>query len=548
MEDSAKFFCGREFGDLGGRSASLGTTLLTRRAHGIMADEKDPLGVVADYWREVVHERDLREMKWPRDSASVTHKWLSATLESEVEDFRFVDVGTPEAVRSIRLKVKHRDAEQQQQQQRQQQQESKRGSLALDFPSENPAVRRLWARAYRNVVAFRREFAGRNPTSAKTLAANLDPLQPGQFCVVSEDTLASDDVLEFPDWVSKGMNAHFAQLMYASAARGHGAFFANPAVEKQLRIGGGVGLRPSGRYAPAFAHVLGAFFAPTAAGVELCTGAGERFRDMPLREVYAALAPKGRQHPVPALFGPRGREIAERCLDAFHRRPLTLCHGELHPGHAHMNVVTNEFTFGGGWRLVSAAPPGSDLSVGILTALQPCTRAQMRGIVNTYYAALVAAAAGTDIASVYSADDCWEDFLVGCLLWCCTAPVLELEELVGAAAEAAATAAGSVTNALALSSSSSSSSRARGYLPLVHARVLRTAAELDLEGFAQALLSGDGSTAAAAAAVAADSISPKRKGPPRSPMVRPAPKEEQAGPEQPEPPEQARSPVAVPFT
>ena len=182
--------------------------------------------------------------------------------------------------------------------------------------------------------------------------------------------------------------------------------------------------------------------------------------------VHSALAPD-RQQPVPALFSERGQQIIEHCLETCGRRPLTLCHGELHLGNAFLNVEDNQFLFTN-WRMTSAAPPGTDLSVGILTSLQPCTRAQIRGIVNNYHEALVVA--GGD-RSAYTAEHCWEDFLMGCLLWCCTYPAIEVARLAA-------------TN----SDTFGRGAQASSYIPSVHARMLRNAAELDLEGFALSLL------------------------------------------------------------
>lgn len=176
------------------------------------------------------------------------------------------------------------------------------------------------------------------------------------------------------------------------------------------------------------------------------------------------------QQPVPALYGERGQQIIEHCLTRCGQRPLTLCHGELHLGNAFLNVEDNQFLFTT-WRMASAAPPGTDLSVGILTSLQPCTRAQIRGIVNNYHEALVAAGADR---SAYTADNCWEDFLMGCLLWCCTYPAFEVARLVN--------------NPDMSPDRGNAPHQTSSYIPSVHARMLRNAAELDLEGFALSLL------------------------------------------------------------
>ena len=143
--------------------------------------------------------------------------------------------------------------------------------------------------------------------------------------------------------------------------------------------------------------------------------------------------------------------------------------------------------------MASAAPPGMDLAVGILTALQPCTRAQMRGVVMNYYASLCAAADAVDVGDAYTAENCWEDVLIGCLLWCCTYPAMELERLArvasgGGDASSPAAAAAAGTDAGSAPSSS--------YLPIVHARMVRNATELDLQGFALGLLLPDGSAPA----------------------------------------------------
>lgn len=233
----------------------------------------DPLQPVNEYWKKKVHERDLRETKWPHDASEITQRWLSAFLESEVADFRTKPAGSSETTESVRMKVKHSSVKLQ---------KSRPSSLTLTFASGAEGVRRLWSKAYRNMVHFRREFSRLNPTSCQALGTSYDPQQPYHFCAVSEDLCSNEDLVSFGTWAEKGMNARFAQLLYASAARTHGAFFANPSVEKHLCAGGG-GLAKDSRFSPAAVDVISGFFIPSPQVDGL---AGERYREQPLRTIY----------------------------------------------------------------------------------------------------------------------------------------------------------------------------------------------------------------------------------------------------------------------
>ena len=232
----------------------------------------DPLQPVREYWKKKVHERDLREKKWPHDASEITERWLSAFLESEVDDFRTKPAGSSETTESVRMKVKHSSAKLQ---------ESRPSSVTLTFASGVEGVRRLWSKAYRNLVQFRREFSRLNPTSCEALGTSYDPQQPYHFCAVSEDLCSNEDLVSFGTWAEKGMNVRFAQLLYASAARTHGAFFANPRVEQHLRAGGG--LVKGCRFSPATADVIAGFFLPSP---QVDFLAGEQYRGQPLRTIY----------------------------------------------------------------------------------------------------------------------------------------------------------------------------------------------------------------------------------------------------------------------
>jgi hypothetical protein len=520
-----------------------------------------------EFWSDKVHERDLCETKWPRCLADLTVKWLSAFLQSDVEDFKSVTVGTNETTETARIRLQHRNAFLQ---------STKTCSLMAVFPSSRGSVRRMWQPTYRGMVAAHQHFAARNPTALPPLAVNYNPDQPRHFSILYEDPITSaaavaaaaaaanplgEEIIRFDDWAARGMNLRVAHLMYAAVAETHAVFFADPTVERQLRAtssaaepaaaSGGTESASSsgqGRFAPGFGAALRAFFEP--GPLLQLLGPNERaWSGKSVREVYATLAEVARlpsarasgssdstgggggggsggmsQHPVPSLYGPRGRAIVQRCLEIFSSRPLTLCHGELHPGHAYLNTATNGFRFAS-WRLACAAPPGMDLGVGILTALQPCTQAQIRGVVQNYYDALVSH--GADVAGTYSFEDCWTDMLIGCVLWCCLYPLMEVERLLGAAQAAhrpgsAAPSSGARPQSAAVLSPTASSSSSlsppptttsastpwlareaalihpdfgdasreptRRYLPATHARMLRNAAELNLDAFAQSLL------------------------------------------------------------
>jgi len=437
--------------------------------------EDDPFEEVNEYWKKKVHERDLRETKWPRDVPDITLRWMNAFLKSEVEEFNMKRIGSTEISRIFRVKARQKGL--------------KPASFVIEFSNGDDANDQLWRKAYRNLVVFRQEFANSNPTSPHTIAAKYNPQQPLKFCTISEDVLVDENILQFPDWATTGMNAHFAHMMYDSLAKTHGAFFAHAGVEKGLLVAGG--FVADSRFSPAYTDAISAFFDASAVVDDMVVD--DAHHGLPIRDIYSSLAAKPLQHPIPSLFGAHGREIVAECFRRCGRRPLTLCHGELHAGHSFMDVRTNEFTFAG-WRLVSAAPPGTDLAVGLLTALQPCTKQQIKGIVQHYYASLVASGADED---AYPFEHCWEDFLLGCILWCCTYPAFEVARLL----TGPATVAGD----------------AEFYLPRVYNRMVRNATELDLDSFALSLLP----TSTPSPRAAARSRQPNK---PTSAPLKPAPK------------------------
>lgn len=437
---------------------------------------KDDLKSLHNYWALKVHNRDLCENKWPRDTSEITNKWLSALLEStDVQKFNFIQVESTSTtpVRVVRLKVQHSNVYLQ---------ETKQCGIRIQFVCSNTAFRDLWAKSYHYMAVFFRKFAAANPTSLSALSINVTEHFPVNICIVTEDFTKNISLMTFSDWAVKGMNLKFAKLMYTSSAISHGMFFAEKKVELLLHSEDNIGhigdFVPGSRFSPSFKHILRLFFEPNMQLHHI-------YEQQPSsgRNIYQKLCPD-QELPVPALFSTKGRAIIEKCIHLFSQRPLTLCHGELHPGHALMDIETNEFKWTN-WYMVCAAPPGMDLAVGILTALQPCTKAQIRGLVQTYYTTLLSHAPDS-IHDCYSFEDCWHDFLIGCLFWCCIFPVLEIQRLTDGC--------DNIPNHGRSSSASKQMPCLRQNMESIQKRMLHHAKVLNLQHFALSLLPTNDST------------------------------------------------------
>ena len=120
--------------------------------------------------------------------------------------------------------------------------------------------------------------------------------------------------------------------------------------------------------------------------------------------------------PFPQLAGEQGKKLLIAiCKKLGGRKVQTMIHGDAHPGNVFFQAESKQFTWID-FQCLHKGPPGWELSQGLPLALQDADLPMFKRVVKTYYDAFVAAAPdGT--ATLYTEEECWEDFMLGCLLW-----------------------------------------------------------------------------------------------------------------------------------
>eukprot|EP01052_Picozoa_sp_SAG31_P041861 SAG31_NODE_6467_length_2006_cov_1.609334_1_plen_129_part_00 len=82
------------------------------------------------------------------------------------------------------------------------------------------------------------------------------------------------------------------------------------------------------------------------------------------------------------------------------------------------------------FQAVHKGPPGWELSQGLPLGLNNANEAMFRRIANNYYKSFLAAAPqGT--AKLYTEEDCWEDFVLGTVVWQFAYTKINLQTLPG---------------------------------------------------------------------------------------------------------------------
>ena len=144
---------------------------------------------------------------------------------------------------------------------------------------------------------------------------------------------------------------------------------------------------------------------------------------MPRAPEHARLPQQRRHRVAPRLRRPAGGLALLPLSRAAEE--VQLLHGDGHPGNVFHQAATDRFTWID-FQLKHVGPPGFELTQGLPLGLNGADRGMFERVVAAYYAAFIAAApAGT--AELYTAAECWEDFLFGIYLWGLAIPPVTIQ-------------------------------------------------------------------------------------------------------------------------